>query len=1597
MSNNTNLLRVFCEKTGNSKALEFDDNLRISELYEKLNEKFEIKPEEGFLIYRPSKKAYLNPEKTLYSYEFANEEELIYKNPIRMIKIKMMDNTTKIFSVNESEPIYNILDMILDKLKINLDSKDEYGIAKEEPENISPTKQKRNSALKYNFLYSNNTKWLDTTKTLCYEDIGPDDILILKKKLFFTDERLNRNDNVQINLIYNQIKETIISGSNPCTLEEATLLAAIQCQIQYGDCDSEKTKANIINPDECLPPDYRKHKKIDKLITEEYYKLKGLSELNGKFKYIQMCRSLKTYGTTFFLVKEKNAKKKKLIPILLGVTKNSVLRVNPETKEVMEEWQLKQLKNWKYNPTTFSIDFGQYREEEYVVETDQGCDIAKLINDYIKLLTKMKNKVEKKEEEGTEVEEVAEVVEVEIQNSLLQHKVEIEVKKININDYIDLLNTALIYLSKSEECILQMSNREGDNIYSDKTYYQNYKTISNDVDISTESIKKLSSLSKDNDIEGICNKILNVASLIEEITTLVVFDSQYLITNNLVKNPKIKEKESSLLMKNYYFKNIKEKDIKNNLLYSIPDTESISSLPRDDSSLRSFDEKTVDIKGISNNENYKLIVDKIFLPEIYKITMHSKYVIESLKEALISNNETQRYTILSIDTRIIVELLNKLKIIIYENIPGKSDCNAFIKKISEVKKSFTQLQESIKNETITIENNEDDEINIEEFDEHYIDIVNCIEKSAHTIYDLSKENYVIMISELRQFQDQFCELHPNSYKVCVREYNTMKESLYLKKYILFLNTLSLYINNIKRMYGDYSNLSMEDDDSYENVYGELQSLIDILKRIPKKEITEGKKEVVETLAFYNEVLSDSDLARLNKMIEVLNNCPKLSEICPNDKGIENVKENILKLQTLSNFMIILGNCINEIYKFYEKLDIPNNEINDKDENTDNSICEIDYDTKDKLVLYDILDNFTFKFSDITIELFDLLNNDEFKHASNNLFNNEADLYLDDIKKDLLHVIENEKKIINNEERHKNIWNDNIAQIENIQSVLFNLLAHIPKFETDKINVIYIIYKLQSIIKDLEENIILSNGELLNPIQRSLEFSEIHHKRVKQELEIFHNIFNELIELKSSEKALLTMIVKTIHIFEVFIFMFKLSVNSITCLDKENQKIILNSAKNTAISLNNLIIDKLGLTEQDIEEISLYIEDYIDISKYEDKLNISESFKEELLEEFNINMKDMEEKLNSTTNFENIILNNVHTLYQNINNLIEDVKSSEDEKYTIEIGDYETLCNVFRENVIEINSNYSELNEQMKIYKMCEYYMSFKLFSNGIKFINTVDNPVMKDVKKEIIELYNMVTPINIRLKVDIISLIDEHREVNAKMWESLMNDVLIFVEKMQSLCSKSKENQTNVYTSSKIQKLNGIEKYFEHIYRNNRKELEILNSNKFYHGDISNIIYYMVSNTLCSVFVYMTSLMNKCHKIFSCSCNSPMESQMYQFDDNWCELLINSFMEVNETIKSLSNIIHKNTSYVKNIHIHDTLKRLYNTLNELKYLSSKKYLLNHEYELWSQTAAENAIRSVSISLEYMEEDYTISKYKLNMTYIFLFYLTFAFYLLYSVI
>lgn len=54
---------------------------------------------------------------------------------------------------------------------------------------------------------------------------------------------------------------------------------------------------------EYLPPSAQKNKNVEKDIINEYRKLVGMTEVNAKYRYVQLCRSLKTYGITFFKTK----------------------------------------------------------------------------------------------------------------------------------------------------------------------------------------------------------------------------------------------------------------------------------------------------------------------------------------------------------------------------------------------------------------------------------------------------------------------------------------------------------------------------------------------------------------------------------------------------------------------------------------------------------------------------------------------------------------------------------------------------------------------------------------------------------------------------------------------------------------------------------------------------------------------------------------------------------------------------------------------------------------------------------------------------------------------------------------------------------------------------------------------------------------------------------------------------------------------------------------------------------------------------------------------------------------------------------------------
>jgi PTB domain (IRS-1 type). len=87
-------------------------------------------------------------------------------------------------------------------------------------------------------------------------------------------------------------------------------------------------------------------------------------------------------------VQEKMKGKNKLVPRLLGVTKDSVLRLDEKTKEILKTWPLTTVRRWGASPNTFTLDFGDYSDQYYSVQTTEAEQILQLIAGYIDIILK---------------------------------------------------------------------------------------------------------------------------------------------------------------------------------------------------------------------------------------------------------------------------------------------------------------------------------------------------------------------------------------------------------------------------------------------------------------------------------------------------------------------------------------------------------------------------------------------------------------------------------------------------------------------------------------------------------------------------------------------------------------------------------------------------------------------------------------------------------------------------------------------------------------------------------------------------------------------------------------------------------------------------------------------------------------------------------------------------------------------------------------------------------------------------------------------------------------------------------------------------------
>merc|ERR1712130_3129 len=403
-----------------TKALPVRAGEQICEVQEKLRGKIEdiarqakMEPDYAQCLYLPpaegKRGVWLQPERTFADYMeggrmaddamtvLNDKDTLEYRKTKRLLRVLTQDLSLNTLLVDNWKTIAEVMDDICKKLHIpnNKESSLAFRTDKREEEELDKDderikRQMRTLQEKKNLHTEAEVYWLNHDQTLVENGVREDEVLLMKRKFYHSEDSMKKENPKQLKMFYEQAKQAILKGTHPVPEDTAKILAAYQMQIQFGDYIKERQ----IDIKSCLPEDLKNNaSSMKKELTAEYEKKKGLSEIDAIFEYVNLARGLDTFGIHFFLVREQQKDLHKMVPLLMGVSKDKILRLDTTTKKPKEELELKKVTNYACTDKILKVNF---RDKNFTVLTSEGQKIQDLIEGYT---LKLKEKQEQAQRE----------------------------------------------------------------------------------------------------------------------------------------------------------------------------------------------------------------------------------------------------------------------------------------------------------------------------------------------------------------------------------------------------------------------------------------------------------------------------------------------------------------------------------------------------------------------------------------------------------------------------------------------------------------------------------------------------------------------------------------------------------------------------------------------------------------------------------------------------------------------------------------------------------------------------------------------------------------------------------------------------------------------------------------------------------------------------------------------------------------------------------------------------------------------------------------------------------------------------------------------
>jgi hypothetical protein len=248
---------------------------------------------------------------------------------------------------------------------------------------------------------SRNYKHKDQNKQVKAKVIKYCKFIYKAKLVLKTSNKEIMSDPEAINLIYIQATQDVVTERYPAKTEDITVLAALQLQATFGDYKKDVHFPGWLRPklEQFMPPTLftKKGKRSEKLLKEweqmilnKYAKVSGFTSLEAKLNYLDYVQEWTFYGSTFFMVEQRQFKDYPS-PLVLGINCEGVLLMHPEKKTVLENYGFTDIVTWGHSDEKFIVVVGNIvQQRKLIFKTEHGQEMNHLIHDYVKF--KVKNK-----------------------------------------------------------------------------------------------------------------------------------------------------------------------------------------------------------------------------------------------------------------------------------------------------------------------------------------------------------------------------------------------------------------------------------------------------------------------------------------------------------------------------------------------------------------------------------------------------------------------------------------------------------------------------------------------------------------------------------------------------------------------------------------------------------------------------------------------------------------------------------------------------------------------------------------------------------------------------------------------------------------------------------------------------------------------------------------------------------------------------------------------------------------------------------------------------------------------------------------------------